>query len=239
MKCFNPDNKEHFLKFLKNSMIEFASVYHSLDRIGKIFSSLETIIEKAKVNFEVYLNNLSIDKFKKNYEEVRSRYFEELSKILSDLTQKILGLPVGIAASLFALENVKNNPVFLCALILLLLLTAGYVNILLRINFTDLINLSKAFREEYDFLVSDKFFLKCPDQVPFFEDIQKRFFRRLRFLLRITDTYFLILNIANILLFCYIFYLLKMPFMAIVIIALALLLILSLVRIFLLDEKEE
>jgi hypothetical protein len=237
-KCFQADN-ERFLIFLKSSIIEFASGVDPHKRFTAVFVSLDTIIAKAKVNFEVYLNNLSIDKFKHDYDEVKSKYFTELSGILSTLTQKILGLPVGLAATLFALENVKNNDFFLYVLIALLFVTSGYLNILLKINFKDLINLDKQFKTEYGNLMGNPFFTNCPEQRVFFEEMKDRFYDRLIFLKRITDSYYIVLNLCNVLLFSYILFLLNLRSSAILIVDLGLLLLVAVVRTYLLQENRD
>lgn len=110
--CFNEQNS-HLPKFLKNSIIEFTAKFETDGRIFKLFENLNEVTNVAKINFEIYLNNLSIDKIRKDYEEYKSKFFKELSDILSNLTQKIIGLPIVIATTLFAIERVKGNFEFL------------------------------------------------------------------------------------------------------------------------------
>lgn len=46
-------------KFLKNSIIGFSAKNRTEIRIYEFFENLVTIIKNAKINFEIYLNNLS------------------------------------------------------------------------------------------------------------------------------------------------------------------------------------
>ena len=56
-------------------------------------AELNEITNNARINFEIYLNNLSIDKIRKEYDEYKSKYFKDVSEILNNLTQKIIGFP--------------------------------------------------------------------------------------------------------------------------------------------------
>src|SRR5690606_4683270 len=102
------------------------------------FEKLNEITNSARINFEIYLNNLSIDKIRKDYDEYKSKYFKDVSEILNNLTQKIICLPIFIATTLFAIEKVKESPIFLIIIIIAILITTIYLILLLRINFYDL-----------------------------------------------------------------------------------------------------
>jgi len=204
INCFN-ENNNHLPKFLKNSLIEYSSRYSDEDRMENIFNNLNQIVLTAKINFEVYLNNLSIDSIKKDYDEFKSKYFEELSDILSNMTNKIIGLPIGISATLFAVSKIENNPIFLILILLTLIVTLFYISLLLKINFKDVIYISQIYKKDFDSLQNNNFFKKFPDEIKDFEIVKDRITSRIKHLKLIVESYFWVLGISNIILIGFIF----------------------------------
>lgn len=195
--CFSKDNL-HLPKFLKNSIIEFSSKNKHEIRIFELFENLEVIIKTAKINFEIYLNNLSIDSIKKEYDEYKSKYFKEISEILSNITQKIIGLPIVIATTLFALEKIQISIEFLSMIIIAILVTNIYLILLLRINFNDLEYIKIVSKRDYNKLISNNFFAVFPEEKEYFTEINFRLNKRLIQLKNICETYFWIIGLTNI-----------------------------------------
>lgn len=195
--CFSKDNL-NLPKFLKNSIIEFSAKSKKEIRIYEFFENLGIIIKTAKINFEIYLNNLSIDSIKKEYDEYKSKYFKEISEILSNITQKIIGLPIVIATTLFALEKIQISVQFLAMIIITILITNIYLILLLKINFNDLAYIKTVSERDYKKLISNKFFIVFPDEKEYFTEINSRLGRRVTQLKNICETYFWIIGITNI-----------------------------------------
>ncbi len=195
--CFNKENL-HLPKFLKNSIIEFSTKSKKEIRIYEFFENLEGIIKTAKINFEIYLNNLSIDSIKKEYDEFKSKYFKEISEILSNITQKIIGLPIVIATTLFALERVKTSVEFMIMIIITILVTNIYLILLLNINFNDLTYIKTVSNRDYKKLISNKFFVIFEEEKKYFTDINARLEKRITQLKNICETYFWIIGITNV-----------------------------------------
>ena len=195
--CFTKENL-HLPKFLKNSIIEFSAKSKKEIRIYELFENLGTIIKTAKINFEIYLNNLSIDSIKKEYDEYKSKYFKEISEILSNITQKIIGLPIVIATTLFALEKIQISVQFLAMIIITILITNIYLILLLKINFNDLAYIKTVSERDYKKLISNKFFTIFPDEKEYFSEINLRLGKRVTQLKNICETYFWIIGITNI-----------------------------------------
>ncbi|UUC44384.1 hypothetical protein [Flavobacterium cerinum] len=217
--CFSEEN-HHLPKFLKNSIIDFASRYDSDTRIYQLYENLNTITNKAKVNFEIYLNNLSIDKIRKDYDEYKSKYFKEVSDILNNLTQKIIGLPLLIATTLFAIEKVKENHGFLYILIVTTLITSVYLFSLLKINYNDLDYVDKLSNEDFKTLKENKFFIKNQNEMEIFLEIKKRVSNKINHLKCICESYFWVSGVSNILTICYILHFLNLNFQVISFLAL-------------------
>lgn len=195
--CFLKENL-HLPKFLKNSIIEFSSKSKKEIRVNEFFENLNKIIKNAKVNFEIYLNNLSIDSIKKEYDEYKTKYFKEISEILSNITQKIIGLPIVIATTLFALEKIQISFQFLSMIIITILVTNIYLILLLKINFNDLSYIKTISERDYKKIISNKFFTVFPEEKEYFTEVKTRLDMRVTQLKNICETYFWIIGITNI-----------------------------------------
>ncbi|SEQ59140.1 hypothetical protein [Flavobacterium frigoris] len=195
--CFIKENL-HLPKFLKNSIIEFSSKSKKEIRVNELFENLDKIIKNAKINFEIYLNNLSIDSIKKEYDEYKTKYFKEISDILSNITQKIIGLPIVIATTLFALEKIQISVQFLLMIIITILVTNIYLILLLKINFNDLSYIKTIAERDYKKIISNKFFAVFPEEREYFTEIKTRLDTRVKQLKNICETYFWIIGITNI-----------------------------------------
>lgn len=228
-KCFIEQN-HHLPKFLKSSIIEYASRYDADNRINNVFEELNDITNSAKINFEIYLNNLSIDKIRKEYDEYKSKYFKDVSEILNNLTQKIIGLPILIATTLFAVEKVKENSLFLILLIIVILITNIYLVLLLKINFNDLSYIDIISNQDFKALKENNFFNKYPKELEIFTKIKSRITARVNHLELISESYFWILGITNIIIIGFIFSYLKLNLTQIFIISSVLLFILAMSR---------
>lgn len=227
--CFSEEN-HHLPKFLKNSIIDFASRYDSENRIYKLYEELNIITNKAKINFEIYLNNLSIDKIRKDYDEYKSKYFKEVSDILSNLTQKIIGLPLLVATTLFAVEKVKDNYEFLYVIIAVTVITSIYLVSLLKINFNDLNYVDKLSNADFEVLNENKFFINYPQEINIFLEIKERIVGRIKYLKYICQSYFWILSISNILTLAFILNYLKVEMKIIFIFSFILIFLVALLR---------
>lgn len=235
--CFTEKN-HHLPKFLKNSIIEYASRYDVDNRIYKVFEELNNITNSARINFEIYLNNLSIDKIRKEYDEYKSKYFKDVSDILNNLTQKIIGLPILIATTLFAIEKIKESSLFLILLIIVIIITNIYLILLLKINFNDLSYINTISNQDFKSLKENNFFTKYPKELEIFKKIKSRVTARIKHLELICESYFWILGITNIAIVGLILYYLDLNSISIFIISLVLLFVLVISRNSILNDIE-
>ncbi|UJH91931.1 hypothetical protein LZ575_04625 [Antarcticibacterium sp. 1MA-6-2] len=236
--CFL-DQLGHLPKFLKSALIEQASRTSKDERIVKLFLNLDNVIETAYLNFEIYLNNLSIDHIRRDYDEFKSKYFKEVSEILKNVTQKIIGLPLVVASTLFAMDRIKANDAFLIVLLIIIVITSAYLTVLLRINFKDLKYVSILSDKDYDELKRNKFFIKYPEELNTFQSIKQRISSRIENLKIICESYFWILNIINTLLVSFILFYIGIPKKITLIIGLIILFIIAFARNWILNSAEE
>lgn len=234
--CFVSDNF-NLPKFLKSSLIKFASRYDFDDRLNLVFQNLRSVVEDAKMNFEIYINNLSIDKIRKDYDDYKSKYFSEVSDVLRKLSQQIIGFPIVIASTLFAIEKIKLNENLLWILSIVILVTTIYLILLLRMNFRDLKYAEQLSERDYESMKNNNFFVKFPDEFQIFTQIKDRIATRVKNLIIVCESYFWILSLSNTTLISLMLYYLKIPNGGIVLISIGILFIMILARNKIWNEK--
>ena len=234
--CFVADNF-NLPKFLKSSLIKYASRYDFENRMNLIFQNLVSIVEDAKMNFEIYINNLSIDRIRKDYDDYKSKYFSEVSDVLRKLSQQIIGFPIVIASTLFAIEKIKTNEILLWVLAVVILVTTLYLILLLRMNFRDLKYVEQLSDKDYKSIKDNNFFIKFPDEFQIFNQIKNRITTRIKNLIIVCESYFWILSLSNTALIDLMLSYLRVPMGGIALISLGILLIMILARNKIWDEK--
>lgn len=202
--CFLPEHKS-LPKFLKSEIIKFGQSIDENVRLKKIFESLGQITERANINFEVYLNEVSVEKLKKDYDELKTKYFKELSETLGKITQKLIGLPIGVSASLIAIDRVSGSPQFLYLLLAVIVSTSIILSVLINSNLKDLNYLKKIFILDYKFLAENKFFEKRSSELDLFLEIKNTFMDKLSFYFIMSHILFFVMNIANVFVILFIF----------------------------------
>lgn len=195
-KCFEED-KLQLPKFLKASLINTCSRFEESSRINMLFENLNQVIDNAKINFEIYINGLSIDKIKKEYDDYKVKYFKEVSDILSNLTTKVVSFPVLTASTLFAVEKLKDYPFFIGLLIITTLIINIYLVILLVVNFKDLNYISSTVENDYNALIENNFFIKFPKEKSVFLRIKQRIISRIQYLRYMCEAYYWIMGVSN------------------------------------------
>lgn len=196
IKCFDSENRS-LIKFLKSSTINIVSNYPEDICFQRFFESLNEIVTKANLNFEVYLNELSIDKVKKDYDEVKTKYLSNLSEILAKITNNIILLPIGIATTLFAIEKIKENHTYMALIAIVVFLTSIFMSILIKNYILDIDNNSKILTLDHNLLKENNFFIKYPSELKYFNQVKYRVVTRIDFLKNIIIAYFLMLNLSN------------------------------------------
>lgn len=234
--CFVADNF-NLPKFLKSSLIKFSSRYDFDDRISLVFQNLRSIVDDAKMNFEIYINNLSIDKIRKDYDDYKSKYFSEVSDVLRKISQQIIGFPIVVASTLFAIEKIKSNETLLWILAIVILVTTLYLILMLRMNFRDLKYADLLSEKDYQSIKDNNFFIKFPDEFKIFNQIKTRIAIRIKNLIIVCESYFWILSLSNTVLIDLILSYLKIKNVGIFFISAGILLVMILARNKIWDEK--
>ncbi|MCZ8163042.1 MAG: hypothetical protein O9275_20455, partial [Microcystis sp. LE19-196.1B] len=206
--CFQPENKS-LPKFLKSEIIKLGQSFDENKRLKNIFESLEKITEKAYINFDVYLNEISVEKLKKDYDDLKTKYFKELSETLGKITQKLIGLPIGVSTSLIAIDRLSGSPQFLFLLLSVIVSTSIVLSALINANLKDLNDLKEIFLIDYKVLSENKFFSKYPKELDLFSRIKESFVGKTSFYFNLSHIIYFAMNIANTFLILFIFKALK------------------------------
>ena len=210
IECINGTDA-NMSSFIKQELFVTLQSVRKLERSKVLIDNLDTILQKAKVNFDIYLSNLSIDRIKSDYYELKHKYFEELSSVLSSITTKIISLPIAISATLFAVIKSADVTFALVTILVSIIVATGYMTVLLKLNLIDVNDISRSTDIQYEALKESTFFVKHPNQITDFHQIKSQLKERVKTLRLMIHTYYWVIILANISLVCFILDLLGSP----------------------------
>jgi hypothetical protein len=194
--AFSKDNK-HFPKFIKNEMFKVLIKEKLDDRIVTLFEKLNEILITAEQNFELYLNDLSLEKFRTDYIESKEKYFSQLRDILGKITSQVIALPLSITAAAFATYKTADKPILFILVLISFLLFSIYSFFLIRLYKFDVIDLDLSFKRDFKKLSEEEYFIKFPNEMVNFSRIQTSINNRVRNLKNLIFAYTLLLAITN------------------------------------------
>lgn len=163
LQAFDDGNK-HLPTFIKNSMIAHISLV-SGDKYAALLDNLESILTEAKLNFNVYLNELSLEKIKREYKEYKQKYFSQQNEIISKISTQVFALPISIAGSAFAISKLKDSEFALWLILLGLFSFAAYVSSLVNTYWEDVIEIKKNIIGDFQKLQNQQFFQEHSDEL--------------------------------------------------------------------------
>lgn len=167
-------NTRVFQLFLKAQIFKELERVPVMDRFTSLFLKIEELCNKAQVDYDLYVSELSIDEVKERYQLFRSKFFSETSDILKSTSSYIIGLPITTLGGAYAVYNVKDSlPVLLLICLSLFAATGIVLYILFHFN-EDLISIHETAGSDYNLLISHKFFDKQPDEKKIFESMNER-----------------------------------------------------------------
>ncbi len=177
------ENKQYPV-FLKKSLIKF--LYNSENSYKSLFLNLTKICDEAKIDFNVFIHELSIDKFKEEYKEYKQKYFSSQNEILTKITTQILALPISITGIVFGIDKLHDNFLALFIVCFGLLSYIVYITFLIKIYSTDVSNLFNQTNHDFKSLEEQVFFKSQPDELEYFENI------KISLISRLNNLYYLI-----------------------------------------------
>jgi hypothetical protein len=164
-------NSRQFPLFLKNSVISNL-MNEPEDKFELFFKQIDKILTDARINFNVYLQGLSLDKIKTEYKEYKEKYFSSQNNILNKVSTQILALPITIASSAFAIYELKNE--FFALVLICLGLSAFiiYISYLIKMYWNDLYDVNREMTYDYNLLESMEFFKVHKEELNHFKIIK-------------------------------------------------------------------
>lgn len=201
------ENKQ-FSVFFKNSIISNL-LYEEKDVFALFFEKIDKIFYEAKLNYNVFLHELSLDKIKTDYKEYKQKFFASQNDILSKISTQVLALPISIAASAFSLFNLKGELFPTIIVIFGLVSYITYVTFIVRIYYSDINNLNILAQRDFQILKTHPFFNENKDELNYFEEIKNNLFDRLKSLKMGLNIFTFIMWISSTGLLFYSFYMLS------------------------------
>lgn len=177
------ENKQYSV-FLKKSIIK--NLITEEDPYKAFFRDLTKICEEAKIDFNVFIHELSIDSIKAEYKDFKQKYFSSQNEILTKLTTQIIALPISVTGILFGIDKLYNNTIALFIVVFGLVAYFIYVTYLMKIFRSDIYNLFDQSCHDYQQLKNQDFFVTLPNEITYFEKIKNEVLSRLQ------NLYFLI-----------------------------------------------
>lgn len=199
---FSDDNK-NFPIFLKNEVYNHLQRIDEPKRLPFLFKNFKQIYFEAEKNFYVYLNDLSLDNIKKEYQEFKERSFEYLSNILGKITNQIIALPLTVLAAIYAINRVSDSLEGILLILVALIVVSAYLSSILKLFYNDVRVTQKSLNQEFRTLTKSDFFEKYPEERAEFEEIKSRIKSRCGHLKIVLKSYFIIMHTFNIGLICY------------------------------------
>lgn len=169
------------------------------------FRKLDLIILEAKLDFNVYLHELSIDKIKADYKEYKQKYFASQNEILTKLTTQIIALPLSISGSVFAISRLEGNLLPLLIVCFGLVCYVAYVSFLVKFYVRDITSLNKQSENDYTSLSEQSFFVENKKELLYFIEIKKSIDDRLNDLMTGLKAFTIVMWVSSGLIIFYLF----------------------------------
>lgn len=114
----------------KSSIVEFCNLIKPEDRFDKLILEWDIFLKLYSNNLSTYLSGFSFHKAKKEVATAQISMAEQLSKITSETTTRVLSIPISFAA-IIGLLNVKSLPealLIVAGLLVLSLVTSAAIS---------------------------------------------------------------------------------------------------------------
>lgn len=190
--------QKEFPRFIKSELFNILpSCLDKEHRLEFFIIHLPVILERAEQNFEIYLSDLSLDNFKKQYLDFRIKYFGLFRDILSKLTTQVLAFPISITAAAFATYRVNDDEYLSYSIVAAFVIFGVYSLFMLGAYKQDVVENNSLFKKEYDELSQNQFFIRYPKELTYFTSTKKFVDNRYKFLNSSLLIYSIVLSATN------------------------------------------
>lgn len=197
IEAFSKENK-HYPKFIKSELFKSLIKEKKEMRIIKLFDNMEEVLNIAEQNFELYLTELSLDKFKTDYIEYKEKFFLQLRDILGKVTSQVLALPISLTAAAFASYKTANDVKIFALVTLVFFLYTIYATFLLRLYKYDLRDIEQTFDRDFFKLEKEEFFIKYPSELDVFNTVRTSIKNRCSNLRQLINGFVIVLTLTNV-----------------------------------------
>lgn len=198
------DNNKTLPKFVKAEFFKQLSPVNQGERMAMfIGGKVTSIVEEAQKNFEVYINDLSLTKFKSDYRESQEKYFASTREILGKVSNQVIAFPLSITATAFATnklgaeETTPTTWIILLLIILAFSVFTGYSAYLMSLQRQDAIELEDVFTQDFDRMMNNQFFNRFETERPAFREIRQKLIVRFSNLKRSITIYVMVMILFN------------------------------------------
>lgn len=164
----------------KSALIGKLCALGSTVGVPEFFRHLEAILGEAKLNFGVYIHELSLESIQKDYRNFRKEYFKEQNEIISKLTSQLIALPVSLAGSAFAVYKLNEYPAAIYVILVGIVFYGLYSSHVAKLFWEDAKNLERVSQDDYEYIRSNEFFAKHDNELKEFKRAYEWVERRLR-----------------------------------------------------------
>lgn len=194
--CLSKDSM-YLSKFLKTEMFIFLSKEGRTVIFDNFILNIDTIIDTAEQNLDIFLSGISMENIKSEYTEYKNKYFSQLRDILNKITNQILAFPITISATAFATYKISDSS-FTIILVLIVFSTITIYSIFLfKIQKSDIEEINDMLDRDFDKLKNNDFFKRRPTELNDFDNIKIKLYQRIR-LIKITHlVYIILVSIIN------------------------------------------
>ncbi|RUA27341.1 MAG: hypothetical protein DSY77_17535 [Bacteroidetes bacterium] len=204
------NNVLNISKFIKSSLIKKVTNIPEDQRLIHLFKHIDAILLDAQMNLEIYINNLSIYKIRKDYEEFKKNHLANISEVVNKINNRIISYPIIFSTLIFAVSKIPSQSILLYFLVCAISITVIYLNILTSMNESDLENIFGQAKKEHESIVDNGFFIKFPAEKEEFDNAYETINQKVHTTKKLSKTYKWALILTN--LFCVMFIFRKLQF---------------------------
>ncbi|TYP92037.1 hypothetical protein LX73_2283 [Fodinibius salinus] len=171
------ENGNDYFRFLKEVMISRLGTEDKPDRAYNFFVELDSFIEEANRNYEVFLNKFDFAKLRDELRQEKEKYLSSVQELISKLFNKVVSVPISISAAAFALYRVKENSVLSILVVVGYVAYAIFTSYLLKIAWDDTQEIESDFEDDIDKIES-----KSPLNEEDIKSVNQKMSRRFNYL---------------------------------------------------------
>lgn len=160
--------------FFKSAIVELLGSKSKTVQIETLIEYINEIHNLALLNYNIYLNNISIDNLKSDYRVYKEKYLDKFTDILNKLSTQVIALPISFSALIFVVYRLKDEKFALGFIVFLLLVLLIYADMIIQLYRKEIKNLKSVITDDFDLILKKDLFLNFDNEKKYFETIKRR-----------------------------------------------------------------